>query len=437
MDLNPLIPAAPQVSTWTRFIHQFEPYEFNGWVRESESWKTTAYVGDWSPLPNKIIVKGPDALKFFQDISVNSFEHFEVGTAKHSIQCDQEGNIVCEGVLMRLAEDELKFTSGPLYWAEYQFAKGDYDATLTQRGTDDFIIQVQGPSSLQILEKVTGSLHREHTFMQVRQIRIGDADVWCLRQGMSGELGFELHGDGKDAIAVHEALLAAGEEFGVERLGGRTKMVNHVEACFPTPVVDFLPAYDTDPEFRDYLLGTHPELGYLPYFPVSGSHAIRAQKDLYRNPTELGWGNRIKFDHEFIGREALEVIVANQKRSMVTLVWNDDDVKDVYGSLFDKNDVPYETMELPRALFDSLSIDSVQVDGVEIGVSTSRCYSYHFREMLSLCSIDLAYVAPGTEVSVIWGSPGSRQKAIRATVARAPYKTDNRRIDTSSIPLPV
>ncbi|HWI85854.1 MAG TPA: hypothetical protein VNT42_05955 [Sphingomonas sp.] len=430
---NPLIPPAPMVSTWTRFVFQFEPYEFTGWVDECQSWKTTAYVGDWSPLPNKIIVKGPDAIRFFQDISVNSFEKFEIGQAKHCIQCADDGKIMCEGVLMRLGEDEVKFTSGPVYWAEYQFEKGNYDATLTQRSTNDFIIQVQGPASLHILEKASGEHHRDYGFMRLRPTKIQGCKVWSLRQGMSGELGFELHGDGKDALTVHQALLDAGAEFNVRRLGGRTKMINHVEACFPTPLVDFMPAFLSDPGFLEFLGRRYPEMLQLGAYPSSGSHVIEDPRDLYRDPTELGWRKNVKLDHDFIGRAALEQTVADPKRTMTTLVWDKEDVKDVYASLFE-SEQPYDYMEIPRALFDSFAIDSVRKGGQEVGVSTSRCYSYHFREMLSLCSIDLAFAQPGEQVTVLWGSSPSRMKEIRARVAPAPYKRDNRKIDVTALP---
>jgi len=62
-------------------------------------------------------------------------------------------------------------------------------------------------------------------------------------------------------------------------------------------------------------------------------------------------------------------------------------------------------------------------------LATSRCYSYYFREMLSLAVIDVDRAEPGTEVTVIWGDVGQRQKQIRATVAAAPYKTDRRRTE--------
>ena len=76
--------------------------------------------------------------------------------------------------------------------------------------------------------------------------------------------------------------------------------------------------------------------------------------------------------------------------------------------------------------------NKVLKDGELVGISTNPGYSYYFRKMLSLTWIDLARTAVGTEVTVIWGEPGHRQKEIRATVAPAPYKKDNRRIRTST-----
>ena len=80
--------------------------------------------------------------------------------------------------------------------------------------------------------------------------------------------------------------------------------------------------------------------------------------------------------------------------------------------------------------------DKVIKNGKLVGVSTSRGYSYYFREMLSLCTLDAACCEPGSEVMVIWGNPGGPQKEIRAKVAPAPYKTDNRKLDVDSLPPP-
>ena len=102
-------------------------------------------------------------------------------------------------------------------------------------------------------------------------------------------------------------------------------------------------------------------------------------------------------------------------------------------SLFRKA-TPYQYMEMPRNLLGCVFADKVIKDGELVGVSTSRCYSYYFREMLSLCVLDVSLCDPGTDVAVVWGRPGSPQKHIRATVAPAPYKRDNRRVDLGQLP---
>jgi len=217
----------------------------------------------------------------------------------------------------------------------------------------------------------------------------------------------------------------------IRRLGGRTKMVNHVEACFPTPSVDYVPALfgETEKEFTAAYFSANAQANYR---NTDGSYQYTDISELYRTPVELGWKKNVKFDHDFIGRAALEPEVASPKRAMATLVWNADDVADVYASLFRK-DTPYQYMEMPRNILGCVFADAVTKDGKLAGISTSRCYSYYFRQMLSLCVLDVAQCEPGTEVTVVWGRPGGAQKQVRATVATAPYKKDNRRADVSRL----
>ena len=425
------LPMARDVHTYTQFGSTFEPWEYTDWIDESMSWKDALYIGDWSPL-GKMRVRGRDALKFFSTIAVNSFASFDVGQAKHIILCNRAGKIVGEGVLMKLAEEDYLFTGGPgVAWADYQFRRGRYDAETSQIGPNQFILQVQGPNSLFVMEKVTGESLRDIGFMRFRDSRIGNIGFKILRQGMAGEIGYELHGPMEHAQEVFNTLLEHGRDYGIRRLGGRTKMVNHVEACFPTPSVDYVPALfgDEETEFTAAYFSPNAQANYR---RTDGSFEYSDISLLYRTPVELGWRKNVKFDHDFIGRAALEPEVAEPNRTMVTLVWNADDVADVYASLF-RQERPYLYMEMPRNILGCVFADSVKKDGQIVGISTSRCYSYYFRQMLSLCVLDLRFCESGTEVSVIWGRPGTPQKEIRATVASAPYKKDNRRADVSRL----
>jgi vanillate/3-O-methylgallate O-demethylase len=136
----------------------------------------------------------------------------------------------------------------------------------------------------------------------------------------------------------------------------------------------------------------------------------------------------VRGDH-YLGHDALEAEKAQPPRVIRTLVWNADDVTDVFASLFRKNEKNYTFMDMPRDQRGFMWADRVEVDGRLVGVTTSRGYSHWFREMISLCPIDVAYSEPGTEVQITWGNPGDPKKVIRATVAPAPYKQDHARAD--------
>jgi vanillate/3-O-methylgallate O-demethylase len=269
--------------------------------------------------------------------------------------------------------------------------------------------------------------------MHSGKIKIAGCEMLALRQGMAGEIGFELQGPRAHSRAVYDAVLEAGRDFGIRRLGGRAVFINHLEACFPTIITDYCPAIfgDKMDEYRAEFQAAMPASTVT--FNIAGSFEADDIAAWYRSPVELGWGKNVKFDHDFIGRAALETEVANPRRVMRTLVWNADDLKDVYGSLFDDQNVPYDYMEMPRDQRGFMYMDKVMKGGRLVGVSSSRGYSYYFRKMLSLCTVDVALSEPGIEVEVVWGNPGKPQKNVRATVAPAPYKKDNRRADFKAL----
>jgi len=249
---------------------------------------------------------------------------------------------------------------------------------------------------------------------------------------MAGEIGYELQGPTAYARDVYEAILEAGCEFGIRRLGGRAAFINHLEACFPTIVTDYLPAIFGE-DMADYLAEFKRAMpAYAATFNIAGSFEADDVSAWYRSPVELGWKNRIKFDHDFIGRQALEEEVARPRRVIRTLVWNPDDIVDVYASLYRAGN-PYHYMEIPRDQRGFMYADKVTKNGKLVGIATSRGYSYYFRQMLSLCVVNLDCSEPGTEVLVIWGEPTEPQKEIRAQVAPAPYKKDKRRLDVRSL----
>ncbi|WP_409464377.1 hypothetical protein [Amycolatopsis sp. GA6-003] len=415
---------APEGYAWSRFG---EP-EYTDWLDESLSWKQTCYIGDWSFLWQHRFT-GPDVLTMLGDITVNSFTTFDIGQSKHAIHTNRDGKVIHEGVLSRLGRDEYVLHGRGGFWAAHYLASTDYDVKVEQ--DDWFILQVSGPHSIRVLEKVAGSGLRDTGFMRVNTITVAGHEIYALRQGMAGEIGFELQGPMAHKQDVYDAIVDAGREFGIRKLGGRTAAINHLEACFPTIATDYLPAI-FEPETADYLkafTSSMPSFAQPAY--IAGSFDGQQISDYYRSPVELGWARNIKFDHDFLGREALEDEKANPRRVMRTLVWNPEDVLDVQASLFRPGE-NYLFMDMPRDQRGFMWADRVTRGGELVGVSTSRGYSYFFREMLSLCTVDVEHAEIGTALTVHWGNPRGRQKEIRATVAPAPYKTDRRRADLQS-----
>jgi vanillate/3-O-methylgallate O-demethylase len=417
-----------------RITRSWEPLEYTGWQDENISWHEECYIGDWSQMV-EYHVSGPDALKFFSDFAVNNFMKFEIRQAKHIIFPNKKGHIIGEGILIRFGEDEFEFQSGgPVWsWVDYNCKKGDYNVA-SEKADKRFKFQVSGPKALYLLEKITGKSLRDIRFMHVGEAEIQGVKVDMLRQGMAGEIGFEIQGLKEAGRMIYQYIFEHGKEFNIRRIGGRTAMVNHMEACFPTVVHDYLPALTEEAE-QDYWEAYKGKFdNFKRFFKIAGSFEAEDVTDWYRNPYELGWGGRINYEHGFYGKEALWAIKDSPKtRKIVTLVWEKEDVIDVLSSTI-RDSEPYTYMELPRTQWYCNDASKVVEGDKVIGIATNRCFSYYFREMISHCSIDPEYAKIGKKVTVVWGNPGGRQKLIRATVAQSPYKTDHRKEDLTALP---
>lgn len=427
-------PTATPVYPDTYFYHcvggVVRPWEFNGWKQESLAWKTGCYIHSGLTIPSgQWVFEGPDVIEFFSRIAVNGFDKFPIGSAKHAIMCTDGGLIASHGVLQRNSEDEVQlFVAG--LWAVYQSQKSDLQ--VSARPVENYLFQIAGPTSLQVLQRATGESLRDIAFLRFRKSTIAGKPLEVMRVGMAGSLAYELHGPMEDAAMIYDAVVKAGVGLGLERLGWRTYTVNHVEAGFPQTIWTFTSAADEDPGYRDYMR-QFP----MPDTMVSGSVDPTDMRSRYRTPNEVGWEKMVKLNHDFIGRDAIAKEMAHPPRTIATLVWNPDDVVDIYASLLRKGD-EYKTIELPTSphLRGYLSHgDHILKNGKKIGWSTGTIYSYYYREVISHATLDLAEAEIGNEVIVLWGDHGGRIKEVRARVERYPYLdvANNKEIDVTSI----
>jgi glycine cleavage system aminomethyltransferase T len=279
---------------------------------------------------------------------------------------------------------------------------------------------------MEVIARVLDRTPPELKFFNLTTVQIAGREVRALRHGMAGQPGWELFGPWDDGEAVREAVVTAGQEFGLRQVGGRAYSSNALESGWiPSP----LPAVYTGDELRAYREWL-PATGYEGSASIGGSFVSSDIEEYYFTPWDLGYGHLIKFDHDFIGREALERMGEGEHRHKVTLALDDEDVAETIATMFRKTDRA-KFIDWPSAVYSMHPFDRVIVDGDAVGVSTWFGYSYNEAKMLTLAVLDAAYATPGTEVTLVWGEEAGGtskptvephvQREIRAVVSPVPY----------------
>jgi glycine cleavage system aminomethyltransferase T len=413
------------------------PAEYSNWRDEQQAWQQTCVLFNQSYHMAELAVEGPDAQELLSRLAVNSFAGFAPGKAKQFVPCTPEGYVIGDVILFGLADNEFNLVgrAPSLNWVLYHAETGNYDVKVefdqrTALRSDGrrkhYRFQVQGPDAMQVIEKALGHPPEDLKFFNMRTEHIGGTDVCALRHGMAGQPGWELFGPWEEYDAVHEALVSAGEEFGLVLVGGRAYGSNALESGWiPSP----LPAVYTGESLKAYREWL-PAKGYEGSASIGGSFLSADIEDYYFTPWDLGYGHLVKFDHDFIGREALEAMADGEHRTKVTLAMEDEDVERTIGTMFQKTGRA-KFFEWPNAVYSMHPFDAVTANGDTVGVSTWVGYSANEGKMLSLAVIDSEHAEPGTEVTLVWGEEDGGtakptverhvQTEIRAVVSPVPY----------------
>ena len=204
---------------------------------------------------------------------------------------------------------------------------------------------------------------------------------------MAGAPGLELWGPYENYDEIREAILEAGEEFGIEPVRRARLPVEHARVGLdPLAAAGHLHRRGAA-----RLPRVAARRSYEATNAIAGSFVSDDIEDYYLNPWELGYGPFVKFDHDFIGREALEAIDPEQQRKKVTLAWNAEDVAKIFASLFDPDGTRYQFFDLPLANYGSSNFDSVlDADGT-IG---RRCRCSPATAPTSAAALSLAHRRP-------------------------------------------
>jgi vanillate/3-O-methylgallate O-demethylase len=418
------------------YVYPAVPAEFSNWRDEQVAWATTSALFDQSHHMTDLTIEGPDVLRLLSDVGVNSFATFEPGKAKQLVVCNPDGYVIGDGILFFTEENSVRLVGRPSAhnWVQYHAETGGYDVRCTRdertavnpSGKRElYRYQVQGPTAMEVLGKATGGNLPEIKFFNLGWIEIAGHKVRALHHGMSGAPGLELFGPWEEGAEVKAAILEAGEEFGLRHVGSRVYATNTLESGWiPCP----LPAVFTGDDLKAYREWL-PADGYEGTGSLGGSFYSDDISDYYLTPHDLGYWPFVKFDHDFIGREALERIADDPKRRKVTLAWNGEDVAQAMGSLFEKGD-PVKYIDLPLSNYATWPYDRLMHGDEIVGFSMFSGYSYNERSMLSLGMVDCE-IPIGTELTLVWGEENGgskkpvverhRQAEIRAVVSPVPY----------------
>jgi vanillate/3-O-methylgallate O-demethylase len=424
------------------YVYPVVPPEFTNWRDEQRAWRETAVLFDQSHHMAEMLVTGPDALKFLSYLATNSFKGFEINQAKQFAPCSYDGYIIGDVIMFYHAENEFNLVgrAPTVNWVQFHAETGGFNVKVRRddRSPSDpkgkavvrnhYRFQVQGPKAKQVLDKLNGGPIPDVKFFRMDYININGKKVRALRHGMAGEPGLEIWGPYEEREEIRQAILDAGKDFGIVQVGSRAYATNTLESGWiPSP----LPAVYSGEQMKKYREWL-PANSYEATGSIAGSFVSSNIEDYYTTPYELGYGSFVKFDHDFIGREALEKKSKEAYRRKVTFVWNGEDVARIMASQVQPGKDRYKYIELPLSNYGSSSFDKVLKGGKVVGLSMFSGISYNEQSMLSLGILDPG-VEVGEELTLVWGEENGgsgkstverhKQTEIRVKVATVPYST--------------
>lgn len=424
------------------------PFAYATTDTEATAYRASAFIGVALTASPVYDVVGPDACAFLQSICVNDFTRLKYTGLRHAIICNDKGQILTDGVVIRLAEDRYRtyWLNPPIQWL---CETSDLDVHGEDLSGTEYFIQIQGEKSLEILEEAFQANLHDIRFAKHRLQEVDGMQVRVIRLGMTGNLAYEIHGPIGEFTAIYNKVWAAGQKFGAQQQGQFTYcLFNHTEAGFPNINLHYpLPWFESWDGLTQWCYA-NPMVSNNNINRVLHGSVGDDLESRFVTPYDTGMGFLIKFNHDFIGRAALEKIASGEapRRTVAMLEWNPEDVGKVFAA--------YNT---PGNNVDDIAVDSdcrfiynfqhmcfeyradkvLNAEGEQVGISTGRIHSYSYGTMISMAFVDPAFAREGTELTVIWGTPGTQQMPVRVKVACYPYNGDlarNEKIDVAEVP---
>lgn len=356
--------------------------------------REAAALIDVSPL-YKYLVTGRDATELVDRVITRDAAKLAVGRVYYTSWCNEDGRVVDDGTVARLDERTYRWTAADpsLRWLRMN-ARG-LEVELEDVSERVSALAIQGPLSRDVLEAATGEGWGDLKYFGRRRARLGRVAVDVSRTGYTGDLGYEVWMESSDALAVWDAFVRAGRDYGVRPAGMLALDIARIEAGLILIDVDFH-------SVRSALI---PEQSFSPF--------------------ELGvLGRFVDFEKQtnFVGRRALE---REQERGGPP--------RRLVGLKLDWE--PLEELYRARGLTPALDPAPSRVPvplyarNRQIGKATSTAWSPTLKEVVALASIDAGRSDVGTRVEVEW-TVEARRGRVPATVVELPFFNPERKTST-------
>ena len=372
-----------RAQTWRRWAgfqvaSAYEPHP----DREYAAIRNAAGLLDVSPL-HKYLITGRDAPRLLDRMVTRDVTKLAVGQVFYTPWCDVHGKVIDDGTISRLDESTYRLTSAEpnLRW----LSMNAIGLQVKIEDVSDKIasLALQGPTSRTILQQLSPADFGALKYFRLLHTTINDIPVTISRTGYTGDLGYEIWIQRDRAVDVWDALMSAGEGYGITPAGIWALDLARIEAGLVMLDVDY----------------------------VSSHHALIP--DQKSSPLELNLGWTVSdAKGPYNGRQALR---AEKKRGPA---WSFVGVEVGWTSL----EQLYADRGLPPALPTIAWRGSAPIlgDGRQVGYATSGCWSPLLKKYLALAHIRKPYFAPDTDVEIEL-TIEHRRKAVAATVRKLPF----------------
>ena len=337
-------------------------YELNH-EREYYAIRNSAALIDVSPL-YKYDFRGQDALRALNRILTRNLERCAVGQVMYTAWCDDDGKVIDDGTVTRLANDHFRVTAAEPNLAWFEDCSYRRNVVVRDISQELAALAVQGPAARRILEQVLSGVDLSSLkYYRIAQGQLAGIPLQVSRTGYTGDLGYELWVEPEHATGLWDAVMEAGEPFGAQAAGILALDIARIEAGLIMLQVDYISARKAH---------------------------VPAQKS---SPYEIGMGWAVDLDKPaFIGRKAL--VRENESGSHWKLVGLEVD--------WESLEAVYARYHLAPMLAGRASRTPAPVyqNGRQIGQMTSHTFSPILKKYIAIGTLETTSSRSGDRVQL-------------------------------------